>query len=74
MARRCKRNYKSGAGWVEAAKAIGCTASHLRRVIIGERRSKSLKRKFRAWRRAQHPPRTGNNSHSAPATPESAHA
>jgi len=52
MARRRKRKYTPKAGYVIAAQALGCTASHLRRCVIGERQSKSLLQKFRAWQRS----------------------
>ena len=39
--------------YVEAAKALDCTLSHLRRVVIGERESRSLLKRYRAWRKGQ---------------------
>lgn len=53
MARRAKRKLTPRPGWFQAAQDIGCDYSHLRRVLIGERQSKSLTAKFRAWQRSQ---------------------
>jgi hypothetical protein len=40
-------------GLIQAANALGCSYSHLYRVTVtGERQSRSLMRKFRAWQRA----------------------
>jgi len=38
-------------GLIEAAAALGVTFSHLRRVVIGERQSISLLKRYRALRR-----------------------
>ena len=49
MARqRAKRNLVKRPGLLEAAAALGCNYSHLRRVVIGARPSKSLMARYRA--------------------------
>jgi len=53
MARiQAKRKFIYHPGVFQAAKELGCNYSHLRRVVIGERVSKSLMRRFRAWKQA----------------------
>jgi hypothetical protein len=46
-----KRRYQWRPGLVAAARKLGCEYSHLRRVVIQERRSKSLIRRYR-WIKA----------------------
>jgi hypothetical protein len=48
MARQSdKRKYVRRPGLIEAAKALGCSVSHLRRVVITcERKSKSLSDRY----------------------------
>jgi len=48
-----KRKFVYHPGVFQAAKELGCNYSHLRRVVIGERVSKSLMRRFQAWKRTQ---------------------
>ncbi len=54
MARQCaKRKLISRPGLLEAAAALDTNYSHLRRVVIGERKSRSLLARYRAWRKQQ---------------------
>jgi len=56
MARqKAKRKRKSvlRPGWFSAARELGCTYSHLRRVLLGERESKSLLARYNALKREQ---------------------
>lgn len=54
MARQCaQQKYVRRPGLVTAARDLGCTLSHLRRVVIGERESRSLLRRYRAWKKQQ---------------------
>ena len=46
-----RRSYVRRAGLLAAAKALGCNYSHLRRVVCGERTSRSLMNRYRAWKR-----------------------
>jgi len=43
-----KRKYVRNDGLVAVAKKLGCTMSHLRRVVIGERESRSLMARYAA--------------------------
>lgn len=52
-----KRSYQKHPGVMQAARDLGCSYWHLRRVVNGERESKSLTKKFRAWQRTH---RNGN--------------
>lgn len=52
-----KRRYVRRPGLVAAADALGCSISHLRRVVfIKDRVSKSLTARFRAWKAGQSKP------------------
>jgi hypothetical protein len=51
------KKVKRRPNWVRAAADLGVTYSHLRRVLIGERTGKSLRKNFRDWQRQQ---RTAN--------------
>ena len=53
MARHAKRKQVRRPGLVEAAREFGCTLSHLRRVVIGERASRRLTKRLTAWRARQ---------------------
>jgi len=48
-----RRAYVRRARLLAAAKALGRNYSHLRRVVCGERSSRSLMNRFRAWKRQQ---------------------
>jgi len=57
MARRiAKRKYVRRPGLVAAAAALDCDMSHLRRVLTGDRISKSLRSRYRAWQAGQKKP------------------
>ncbi len=54
MARQqAKRKLVRRPGLAEASRVLGCTLSHLRRVVIGERQSRRLTERLRAWRAEQ---------------------
>lgn len=54
MARtRAKRKLTFRPGLAEFARSSGVSLSHARRVVIGERESRSLLKKYRAWSRLQ---------------------
>jgi len=54
MARQAKkRKLVKRPGLIAAANALGCTYSHLRRCLLGERQSVSLLQKYRQLKRAQ---------------------
>jgi hypothetical protein len=61
-AKRQRRKYTTRPGLTEAAAALQCTYSHLRRVILGERPS-SLLAKYRALQSSQS---TTNNTKKTP--------
>jgi hypothetical protein len=54
-ARRKHRIYQKRPGLAPAAAELGCTYSHLRRVILGERPSPLLTL-YRAWKAGQKKP------------------
>jgi hypothetical protein len=54
-ARTHRRKYVNRPGLSEAARALDCTYSHLRRVVMGERPSPLLKR-YRIFKSSQTKP------------------
>lgn len=66
MARQAKRKMTPRPGWIQAARALGVTYSHLRRVLLGEREGKSLAERFLAWQRQQPPEATAADAGASP--------
>lgn len=63
-----KKKYRCSPGLVEAAKALGCSVSHLRRVVVYKQRSsKSLTARYRAFKASVAGQGKYLNSPSAPA-------
>jgi hypothetical protein len=53
---QAKRKLVKRPGLFRAAQELDCNYSHLRRVVIGQRESKSLLTRYRAWQDGQKKP------------------